>query len=1209
MPLPPDPYTQTQPAALPTPPDPYAKAAAPADPYARPKHYGFDELRSLWQQAGGDPQYSDIMAHVALAESGDGKSSANPQATGTPYQDGGHTYRAHGLWQISDVHGNQDWNDPLTNAKKAVELFNAQRFGPWEASRSAGAGGGWGQYLGKTSINQPLPAGGFGAVVGATPTPTPRQTQEQHNAFVDTMEGVARSIASLSAPPYGSTQEERDSLVGRFNASPQGKALGQRLSGALKTIGEAADAFTFAPLNAFARAANEGNAKPLGDYWHDLTSGGVPAYPGATVDRNGKPLTDFGKRLDTVASQLGFNSPNDILYWASQPGFHTRLAKAKPKTAAGKMLQLALGMHSDLARLKPAAPYLTGLETFGGEMVNPAYLATGKLGSLVSRSAVDTLAAARAGAHGAEAQRLAQLAAETPLAGNRFTRMGDAFGIEGEHWHASLARDLQNAPYIAQDFATSSDTFGGATLDQQVDIVHQLEGTPIQNPNQVIGDLSIADRAANVGSIIQRTENELRAIDPEMAKRLLSTPYFPHGGAWELSSSEATDPRFPQGIPSAGARGGAGAASSVMQQGRLHETLGAGQAAGLMIDPDWAASGAMAQQQSKMLRYIALAKSIKHLETMKTAAGTPANMEIEYLYPLQNQALRSLGKGAVGYERAMTLASQVGKTRSMQEAVTRGTQQGWTQDQINSWASQHADHYRDIAVDEMRKVFRSRYPTYDFDAADSLGMPMLKGRALENSATAAAIDSHPQLSRIARGDTQERFGIHTQSEQPDNVFTTWLDNLNSVVRQGILSNVGFHPGANLIPLALNAGVNPRWIARAVMLDRAGTAIPKTLIDRAHQYNATAPKFGTGLSLDPNVRAKLLTVPYNGLSPTEMMQKAFVSASKWNQDVTFGYFEDRLAAVVMRHFEDKGMGPEAAARETRKLYGDYENMTVGERAAGMRNWHYFYTWMRSQLRYWGGQAVTNPRSIMAPIRGVQTANQQQGDAGSVAGGALSLRSALNGLHYGWGTDAHGNPRYVSLPFPQFRYGSDVAQAIGGAASGDPDTVAGVGTKLATTSLPPVAGLAMGILATELSDPKIPEPYNAVLWDKNAPSPAAKWGQFFEKYGEQYEPSIVRGPQEAIGQHDPILAAGALGPNIYSSPNSGPQTKAIAGLTNDLRGVLKIAENQGDHTLANQIYDLMLRVNDGDPLALIQARRSLAAYRREEGARTNRFKPRI
>lgn len=98
--------------------------------------YSQEEIQRLWVKAGGDPRYAKIMARVADAESS-GRNDAHNQ-----YEEGGHTYHVKGLWQISDIHGQANYADPMTNARKAVELFNAQGFSPWAASKPH-----WGKYV------------------------------------------------------------------------------------------------------------------------------------------------------------------------------------------------------------------------------------------------------------------------------------------------------------------------------------------------------------------------------------------------------------------------------------------------------------------------------------------------------------------------------------------------------------------------------------------------------------------------------------------------------------------------------------------------------------------------------------------------------------------------------------------------------------------------------------------------------------------------------------------------------------------------------------------------------------------------------------------------------------------------------------------------------------------------------------------------------
>ena len=138
------------------------------------KIYDRQGLADLWVKNGGDPHVADFMAEVALNESG-----GSPNATGVPYKDQGKTWRAHGLWQISDIHGDKNWNDPVTNVKQAIELFRAQGTAPWEASRNSGAYGGWGKtaaaklYLG-SAFDDSVKAARKAAQTQQPPKPPPK---------------------------------------------------------------------------------------------------------------------------------------------------------------------------------------------------------------------------------------------------------------------------------------------------------------------------------------------------------------------------------------------------------------------------------------------------------------------------------------------------------------------------------------------------------------------------------------------------------------------------------------------------------------------------------------------------------------------------------------------------------------------------------------------------------------------------------------------------------------------------------------------------------------------------------------------------------------------------------------------------------------------------------------------------------------------------
>jgi hypothetical protein len=84
-------------------------------------------LGQLWIQAGGAPKLANIMAAIALAESG-----GQVDAKGGPNTDGSYDY---GLWQINSSHRSYDpaqlLSDPLYNARAAVAVYRSQGLSAW----------------------------------------------------------------------------------------------------------------------------------------------------------------------------------------------------------------------------------------------------------------------------------------------------------------------------------------------------------------------------------------------------------------------------------------------------------------------------------------------------------------------------------------------------------------------------------------------------------------------------------------------------------------------------------------------------------------------------------------------------------------------------------------------------------------------------------------------------------------------------------------------------------------------------------------------------------------------------------------------------------------------------------------------------------------------------------------------------------------------
>ena len=81
------------------------------------------QLAALWIKAGGNPGVANIMAAIALAESGGDPDIEGPLTS--------YGFRAKGLWQIHPPE--PDSGNPLANARQAVAKYNASGFAPWEA--------------------------------------------------------------------------------------------------------------------------------------------------------------------------------------------------------------------------------------------------------------------------------------------------------------------------------------------------------------------------------------------------------------------------------------------------------------------------------------------------------------------------------------------------------------------------------------------------------------------------------------------------------------------------------------------------------------------------------------------------------------------------------------------------------------------------------------------------------------------------------------------------------------------------------------------------------------------------------------------------------------------------------------------------------------------------------------------------------------------
>jgi hypothetical protein len=112
-------------------------------------------LGQLWIQAGGDPRLANIMAAIAMAESGGRANATNSNTNGSTDR---------GLWQINSVHSQFDaqrlLTDPLYNAQAAVAIEKSQGLGAWTTYTS----GAYKSFLNsasrKPTYTLPRPGGG-----------------------------------------------------------------------------------------------------------------------------------------------------------------------------------------------------------------------------------------------------------------------------------------------------------------------------------------------------------------------------------------------------------------------------------------------------------------------------------------------------------------------------------------------------------------------------------------------------------------------------------------------------------------------------------------------------------------------------------------------------------------------------------------------------------------------------------------------------------------------------------------------------------------------------------------------------------------------------------------------------------------------------------------------------------------------------------------
>lgn len=136
---------------------------------------GFDKaaLAALWRQAGGPANVANLMAAIALAESGGNPNAHNPSG-------------ATGLWQILGNPFPGNARDPLTNARMAVSKYQSQGLGAWEAytrgmHKRFLSGGGFARFarggFARSKLNRTVGGATAGLIRKIRPTQTDRSAR------------------------------------------------------------------------------------------------------------------------------------------------------------------------------------------------------------------------------------------------------------------------------------------------------------------------------------------------------------------------------------------------------------------------------------------------------------------------------------------------------------------------------------------------------------------------------------------------------------------------------------------------------------------------------------------------------------------------------------------------------------------------------------------------------------------------------------------------------------------------------------------------------------------------------------------------------------------------------------------------------------------------------------------------------------------------
>jgi hypothetical protein len=263
-----------------------------------------------------------------------------------------------------------------------------------------------------------------------------------------------------------------------------------------------------------------------------------------------------------------------------------------------------------------------------------------------------------------------------------------------------------------------------------------------------------------------------------------------------------------------------------------------------------------------------------------------------------------------------------------------------------------------------------------------------EGKMLPKYIVDAAHDIHPAFQDKGMN------GDILADPTPEHKLQMAVDLLNGLTRNAFMSVLPYHIIRNVSALAFEYGyLAPQDIARGFI---APHDVDPRLLKMAEDHGLTwrfrgAPGLGiTSMQIRQATNDKFAGKPnmnqYQNLAETPKRMKAILDAhnrlnqgrklmaeptfwspllsayyhgDKFAQDTVFGIHEDAFTAMALGKLLQRGYSPERAAREVRKVFGDRENITAGDKVFQRNLW--FFNWFKTQMRQ-GFQKAYNPRTI-------------------------------------------------------------------------------------------------------------------------------------------------------------------------------------------------------------------------------------------------------